>query len=72
MPKLPARVELQPDGAGSGGAMAAVTACGRATGFAFTTIARAIMASEYCIVSRLIEITLILKIQKKKVGGCER
>ena len=70
IPKLPARAELQPDGAGSGGGMAAVTACGRATGFALTTMARAMIASEYCIASRLIAI--ILQRSKKKIDDCKK
>lgn len=47
IPKLPTKVGEHPAGAGSGGAIFCVTACGKATGFAVLIAAQTRSASEY-------------------------
>lgn len=54
IPKLPTKIEEHPGGAGSGGAIFCVTACGIATGFAVAMTAHARIASEYRILSVLL------------------
>ena len=53
IPKLPETAAVHPGGGGAVGEMAAVTAWGRATGFACTAAARARSAKEYCIIVML-------------------